>query len=372
MIEIMRTLLLFLLITACTLSCNQENSEYKLKASMSGFQDGTLFEFLNLDKMEITDSVTIEDGYFEFDGLVEEPFSARIHTVDGKYLILWIESGTIEITGDYDKFSFSTIEGSKLNMVRAKYRTELGHLEARSDSLVQKMIQLMSSNSDDVSVEITELQSSIQKINEEIFDIRVQSIIKEEPSYFTIKELFFLRNDFTKDSLRQLLDLFPVQLQQTKYGEVIQTYIENIELDIGDTYIDIEGISLEGQSVRLSALEGNYVLLDFWASWCAPCRSENPNLVKAYQIFHDKGFEIFSFSIDSNINSWKGAVEKDSLTWTNVIDRNGSYSKMSALYEVRAIPASFLINPDGQVIARNLRGKALTNRLIMEFENHGL
>lgn len=368
----MRNLLLFLLIAASGLSCNQENSEYKLKASMIGFQDGTLFKLLNLDKMEFTDSVTIKDGYFEFDGIVKEPFSARIHTVDGKYLILWIEPGTIEIIGDYNKFSFSTIEGSNLNMVMTKYRAELGHLEERRDSIMQKMIQLMSSNAEEARVEFTELQSSIQKIDEEIFDIRVQGIIKEEPSYFTIKELYFLRNDFTKDSLRQLFDLFSIQLQQTKYGEVIQTYIENIELDIGDTYIDIEGINLEGQSVRLSALDGNYVLLDFWASWCGPCRSENPNIVKAYQEFHDMGFEIFSFSIDNNINSWKGAVEKDSLIWTNVIDRNGSYSKMSALYEVRAIPASFLINPDGQVIAKNLRGMALRNRLKREFENHGL
>ena len=139
-------------------------------------------------------------------------------------------------------------------------------------------------------------------------------------------------------------------------------------LIIGDKYIDISGINNEGEKVNLSKLNGKYVLLDFWASWCGPCRQENPNLVRLYKKYNKKGFEIFSFSTDDNIKSWKKASEMDSISWTSVIDKNGSYSKMSALYNVRAIPASFLINPEGIVIAKNLRGKELENKLTIELE----
>ena len=94
--------------------------------------------------------------------------------------------------------------------------------------------------------------------------------------------------------------------------------------------------------------------------------------MKAYNDFKESGFDIFSFSTDSNIDSWKKAIEKDSLIWTNVIDKNGSYRKMSALYGVRAIPSSFLINPEGIIIAKNLRGKTLEDKLNKEINKHGL
>jgi len=353
------------------MSCNEKKkseSEFSVQLNLTGFKDSTEFKLLDLDKGEFIDSTKIYDNRLNFKGNAQEPFNARIHTIDNKYLILWIENGEIEVQGDFKDFGNSAIKGTPLNTVYVKYREKQKILYERRDSLTQLMIKSMSSKSENAEKEFKRLNLQVKEIDNNIFKIRTKSIASEEPSLYTIKELYFLRNDFKKDSLNLLFKKFPKKYQTSKYGQVIDTYIQNESLEIGDKYIDISGINNEGEKVNLSKLNGKYVLLDFWASWCGPCRQENPNLVRLYKKYNKKGFEIFSFSTDDNIKSWKKASEMDSISWTSVIDKNGSYSKMSALYNVRAIPASFLINPEGIVIAKNLRGKELENKLTIELE----
>jgi len=367
----MRKILILIIIPFFIYSCKPNNSlndKYALKLSLNGFADSTKFNLLDLDKGRVVDSALIIDGALEFNGSVDEPVTARIHTIDNKYLILWLENKDISIEGDYDNFSSSKITGTELNEIMCKYRDlQIKHHNKR-DSLMQTIMHLISQQTNEAEYEIQNLSQQISKIDREIFDIRVKSIINESPSLFTIKELYFLRNDFSKDSLRVLFDRFPDNLQKTKYGEVINVYISNESIDIGDQYMDIKGVDIKGNTRKLSDLEGKLILLDFWASWCGPCRTENPNLVKLYNEYNKNGFEIYSFSTDNNRSSWERAISEDSMVWTNVIDLNGSYSKMSALYGVRAIPASFLINPEGTIIAKNLRGQALQERIAEELK----
>jgi peroxiredoxin len=350
------------LLTSCQTK-KKNHSGYTISMSLEGFRDSTQFKLLDLDKEMFIDSTFIENGKLTFNGMVDEPFNARVQTIDGKILILWIENKPINVTGNYKDFMFSKIEGSPLNSVMVKYRDKQKLLDIERDSLMRRLIQLMSSQTEEAKKEFKRIDTQVKQIDKNTYNIRVEGIVSEEPSLYTIKELFFLRNDFSKDSLKLLFDKFPEPLQKTKYGEVVKTYIENKTIEIGDHYIDIEGVNQEGQIVKLSQFKNKYVLLDFWASWCVPCRNENPNLVKVYNKFKDKNFEIVSFSKDSNIEAWKQAIKKDSLTWTNVVDKNGSYSKMFALYGVRGIPASFLINPQGNIIAKNLRGTSLEVKL---------
>ncbi|NNC95048.1 MAG: TlpA family protein disulfide reductase, partial [Chitinophagales bacterium] len=132
------------------------------------------------------------------------------------------------------------------------------------------------------------------------------------------------------------------------------------KLKVGAPAPDFSLPSPDGKNIKLSSLKGKIVLLDFWASWCRPCRVENPNVVRTYNKFKDKGFTVFSVSLDKNRNRWVGAIEQDNLVWKNhVSDLQGWQSSAGQLYGVRSIPQTFLIDRDGTIVATNLRGPSL-------------
>jgi peroxiredoxin len=134
---------------------------------------------------------------------------------------------------------------------------------------------------------------------------------------------------------------------------------------VGSTAPDFTQNDVNGNAVSLSSLKGKYVLLDFWASWCGPCRAENPNVVETYNTYKDKGFTVLGVSLDnaSTKDAWLAAIKKDGLTWTEVSDLAGWQNEAARLYDVKAIPQNFLIGPDGAIIARNLRGDDLKQKL---------
>ena len=145
---------------------------------------------------------------------------------------------------------------------------------------------------------------------------------------------------------------------------------QKVGLEIGNKAPEISAKTPDDQVLKLSSLQGKVVLIDFWASWCGPCRRENPNVVAVYKAYHEKqfkcgeGFEVFSVSLDNNKTAWKKAIEKDELTWpSHVCDYKGWYGEASTVYALEAIPMNFLIDDKGVIIAKNLRGSALENKI---------
>jgi peroxiredoxin len=132
---------------------------------------------------------------------------------------------------------------------------------------------------------------------------------------------------------------------------------------IGKTAPEIVLNDTAGKSVKLSSLKGKYVLVDFWASWCGPCRAENPNVVKAYKKYNEKGFTVFGVSLDENREKWLAAIKKDGLTWSHVSDLKGWANVAAKQYAVMGIPANFLLDKEGKIIASNLRSEDLGKKL---------
>lgn len=148
-----------------------------------------------------------------------------------------------------------------------------------------------------------------------------------------------------------------------KVAELKQIITPLLKIRIGGIVPEIDLKDTEGQTIKLSQLKGKVVLLDFWASWCGPCRKENPNVVKLYNQYKSKGFEILGVSLDTDKVKWKSAIEQDGLTWKHVSDLGGWRSSAAQLYGVSSIPATFLLDKEGKLIAKGLRGQALENKL---------
>jgi len=167
-------------------------------------------------------------------------------------------------------------------------------------------------------------------------------------------------NDVPK--METFLKQFDASIQNCYYLKQIQQKIDRIKsIAIGQQAPDFELKDLDGKGVKLSGLKGKYVLLDFWASWCGPCRKENPTVVKAYDNYKAKGFTVLGVSLDSSEPAWRKAVKEDGMPWVQVL--NDKKVGAERLYEVKGIPANFLLDPQGKIIATNLRGPALEQAL---------
>lgn len=192
----------------------------------------------------------------------------------------------------------------------------------------------------------------------------IQAFIENEKAspatYFAVRYLFQ-----TPDP--QLITIgskkMSAEMPESSYTKTLNQLVSQLGPVEGAEAPDIALQSPEGEVVKLSSLRGKIVLIDFWASWCGPCRRENPNVVKLYNRYKDKGFEIYGVSLDNNAEKWKAAIAKDGLTWYHVSDLKGWKSSAAQLYRVNAIPQTFLIDKEGKIIKAGLRGAALEQAL---------
>jgi thiol-disulfide isomerase/thioredoxin len=315
-------------------SCNDKsNTEFSLTGKTRGIENGTMIYLDNADSqtIDLIDSTKVENNSFVFNTeLPNSPLHVVLRTNnDAHYRFLWLENKSMTFDATHNDFENATITGSKVEKLAQSLRKELENLSEENQR--KKEIEF----------------------------------IKNHPnSIVSAETLSTYLTTFGKKETKELFDLFSEENKLSKYGKIISSYLELKEqAEIGGQFIDFEMVDKNGELQKLSELKGKIILLDFWASWCAPCRKENPNLVKTYEKFKPKGFEIFAVSLDENKENWIKAIEKDKLNWYHVNDLKGNGNKASLIYGVEGIPDSFLIDQNGIIIARDLRGKELDKKL---------
>ncbi|NOQ73089.1 MAG: redoxin domain-containing protein [Crocinitomix sp.] len=266
-----------------------------------------------------------------------------------------------------------TVTGSKESQYVKEYMTFLEEFIDVEQSLYA---QINTTNPEDS----VSLQSYFDRLDSISFIQRDYAVehIEGHPgspaSWLMLRELFpatgLMKFDtldlaYFYDVADEMADKYPY----SEYPELIRRDIAGVEAQIEQMYHpelvpDIVMEDMNGETAKLSDLRGKVVLLDFWASWCVPCRQENPNVVRVYNEYKDKGFTVFSVSLDEDRDSWLAAIQADNLAWPNhVSDLRGWQSAGAALYNVSSIPATFLINEEGKLIATDLRGPALEQKL---------
>ena len=360
-------------------SCTDENSpSFTLKGKLGNWSDpATIYLSYWDDGNEYLDTTRLSKGSFSFEGTVGEPAPARLildYTGEGMgqaaqaghILYLYLENGTVKLKSP-DSLQNSQFINSPINEEHLAYLDFIGgQIQDLAARMNQKMMQATPEQLNDSAFNAQLNLEYKQLLNERTQ--KQQQYVRDHPdSYFSVVALSeSVSSDFDVEEIEPLFLSIDEKYRETFPGKAFAQRIEAAKtIGIGKKAPGFTQNDPDGNPVSLSDYLGKYVLLDFWASWCGPCRQENPNLVKAYAAYKDKGFEILGVSLDNKDGkeAWVNAIEKDGLTWTQVSDLNSWNNEVARSYGVRAVPQSYLIDPQGVIVAQNLRGETLEETL---------
>lgn len=304
---------------------------YKIIGTVTGFADSTL---LYLDDVtdgsfRHIDSTYIIAEKFQFTSKIKEKaLRVSIRAKDINYRTsFWLENETIYFTAQKNKFRQALIKGSKTQEEANKFFSRIEDAKNRQE---QEYLYVRDNPSSIVSAYILSVYNST----------------------------------WGKDTSAALYKNFSKDVKNTWYGKQTYDYITLFkDVKVGNSYADFAQRDINGKLRKLSEFNGKVVLLEFWGSWCGPCRKQNPELVKIYNEFKEKGFEIFGVGAETKKEEWLDAVKTDGLTWTNVTDYKGDKNKAALIYGVSYYPTNFLIDKNGVIVARDLKGDKLREKL---------
>jgi len=358
---------LMLVVVVLLAGCKTKSVDgYAITGTVTNPNGDQLFlEQMTKAKLVVIDTTSIEtDGSFAFEGALEEPGIFRVRDSKNKGQVIFLEKGSTlnlafntddllnyEVSGNDESQSIQefTTFFNENNKKRQEFQQQAAAVKDDKqavEAIRQEFISYEAKHKEDLKAMITNATSPYVGI------LMMSSVSPTEKKFY---------NDFA--------ERVRLEIPNSDYGKDFLSTVEQINSRvappaIGEDMREISGESPDGKVFTLSELKGQYVLLDFWAGWCGPCRRENPNVVNAYNKYKDKGFTVFSVSLDKTKNKWVQAIEQDKLAWPyHVSDLKYWSSKPAKDYAVGSIPASFLISPDGKIVGKNLRGPALHQKL---------
>ena len=346
-------------------SCGSQENKFVLTGN-ADVSDGTKIYVLQADQNNqpyIKDSTTVQSNNFKFQGISSTPQISYIQVegVNG-YVLAILENGDIKADLFKDSISKSKVYGTKSNDDFIKYKSETKFLVDDMNNISYEAQDAIMTG--DVAT-ATELEKEYNSKEREVMLYEWDFIIDNLDSYMSalLLEVFMIENKVNKDSIIDVYESFSNRIKVSDVGKNIADLLSQYEnpIEVGEIAPDFTAPSINGDDVSLSeeVSNNNVTLLDFWAAWCRPCRVENPNLVKLYKAYNQNGFDIIGVSLDRTKEQWEQAVEDDNLLWTQVSNLNFWNDPIARRYSIRAIPQSFLINKEGVVIGKNLRGNDL-------------
>lgn len=350
----MKKIMLIVAAAMFAVACNTTKT-YVVEGQIEGYNGEVAIT--NVDGDEVIVSTTAEEGKFSVEVESATPLFAAlsIDTGEGVHPVIpiFLDGSPIVVNGSMEKVESIAATGTESNQAYTDYN------KAQAELLAPLM------GTDVSEEEFMNVFSTMRTLVDESYEANKTNLWG---AYLFVSGKF---QECSAEEILATVEAYPKDIQKMDEFVMVREYAENmLQNEIGKPYSNITLPNVEGQEVSLKdVVEANkVVLLDFWASWCRPCMGEMPYLLEAYATYHDKGFEIYGVSLDDDGEAWKKCIEQQGMKWVNVSELAGWQTAAAKQYAVNSIPANFLLNAQGEIIAKNLRGEALAEKLAELFE----
>ncbi|SHF99567.1 Peroxiredoxin [Arenibacter palladensis] len=371
----MKKILLSLTVIVGVVACNSKPEGFVLNGTLTGdVENGTQIFIRKIDEKNQPydiDTTTVENGKFTISGPADSPdlIYVFVDKVQG-YTPVVAEKGEIELSAQKDSLNFAKVKGTEQNDIFFNY---LNESRALSDQAMSIQRDMQNANMSGNEATVNSLRDEFAELQEEYKNFELD-FIKNNPNGL-ISALLIEKGLNTRmvesEEAQKMYDALTPEIKETLPAKNILKSLEAAKAReekgkstaIGATAPDFSGPTPDGKELSLKEAMGKVTIIDFWAAWCKPCRVENPNVVKIYNKYHSKGLNIIGVSLDRKEEDWKKAIADDQLSWNHISSLDYFNDAVAKLYNVEAIPATFILDENGVIVAKNLRGPELESKI---------